>query len=150
MINVEVGYRSESVYGEGFTDAVSVITHEVDDLDNVDILSTLADTVLTGTKLGDTLTKTVDDPEMLDELLGENPEKFVRDQLLPAVRQATGVDIKYVLWLCATAADVVDIYNAAPEDVIAYPVGDVVLSDLGQDGLLYGYAEKPEPVEASA
>ena len=143
---MNVGYRTESAYGEGYVDAVSVLAHEIGELGNVDILDTLQPT-LAQTDVGQRIVDSLWEDDDLDALLGDDPEEFVTNELLPAIKQATGVDVKYVLWLCADPADVMEYYNAAPDDIDAYPVGDVVLSDLGREGILWGYTSRPEPIK---
>lgn len=41
-----VGYRSDDLFGDGYRDAVDVMAHEIFELQNADILDTLADGVL--------------------------------------------------------------------------------------------------------
>ena len=55
--------------------------------------------------------------------------------------------MKYVLWLCVDKDDVMEYYNATLDDIDTYPVGDVVLSDLGHEGILWGYTSRPEPIK---
>lgn len=46
----------------------------------------------------------------------------------------------------ASREDVLDLYEADPDDIDEYEVSDVILSDIGHDGRLYGYTNDPEPV----
>lgn len=78
---MELGYRTEDLYGEGFRNVSEVMAHEVFELENTDILETLSATILKGTKLGEKLERMsqvisgeIDDNE-IDEMLDEYFEK---------------------------------------------------------------------------
>jgi hypothetical protein len=137
----EMGYRDDTLYGDGYVDAARVLTYEIGELGNYDVLEYLAMTCLVGTDIGEQWPEVNNDVEV-DEFFEARGgvEHFVRAELLPAIAEATGVRVSTVRWLCRTVDDVVNAYGADPDNVTAYPVGDVLLSDLGVDGQLWGYA----------
>lgn len=153
-----VGYRSDDIFGDGYRDAVDVIAHEVFELRNADILDTLADGVLKDMDIAENLKhlsydisspKAVYFADILEEenesVAEDKAKAFVRE-LLDAVRENTGKDIKYVLWLSDSVDDVIAEYE--PNDFITefdeYSTADsVVLSDIGKGGKLFGYEELP-------
>lgn len=153
-----VGYRSDSIFGDGYRDAVDVMAHEIFELQNADILDTLADGILKDMDIAEHLKhlsydisspKSVYFADILeeeDESVAEEKEKnFVRE-ILDAVREKTGKNIKYVLWLSDSVDDVVAEYelNDAITEFDEYSTADsVVLSDIGKGGKLFGYEEMP-------
>ena len=68
--------------------------------------------------------------------------------ILDIVKGATGKDIKYVLWL-AEKEVVNSFYKNDGVYLCEYEVSDVILSDLGHDGWLFGYTERPKPSSIS-
>lgn len=65
------------------------------------------------------------------------------------MREKTGKDIKYVLWLSDSVDDVIAEYE--PNDFITefdeYSTADsVVLSDIGKGGKLFGYEKLPAAI----
>lgn len=50
-----VGYRSDDLFGDGYRDAVDVMAHEIFELQNADILDTLADGVLKDMNIAENL-----------------------------------------------------------------------------------------------
>ena len=79
---------------------------------------------------------------------GGDKVNFFR-QALNEVEEVTGVKVNYALWLADkdTVVDYYGRYMADKNDIDAYAVGPIVLSELGYDGTLYGYTEMPEPLE---
>lgn len=156
-----VGYRSDDIFGDGYRDAVDVIAHEVFELRNADILDTLADGVLKDMDIAENLKhlsydisspKAVYFADILEEenesVAEDKAKAFVRE-LLDAMREKTGKDIKYVLWLSDSVDDVIAEYE--PNDFITefdeYSTADsVVLSDIGKGGKLFGYEKLPAAI----
>lgn len=162
-------YRSEDIYGEKHTDAVSVIVHEMFELGNIDIPFTLRKGILHGTIegeelsnlvsyiMGETDLETLNDREYAavyqytcngnDELLKE----FI-GHILAKVQDITGIEVKHVLWMCDSIQDVADVYgqNISKLEVSGYDEIDsttgkgVILADLGKDGKLYGFTTLPK------
>jgi len=154
--------RSEIFYGEGYRDAASVMSHEVFDLQNTDILRTLIDTTFSGSNIRrkleileyeiDTGERDEDDDGSFfnfievvsqNELVGIDFFKEVLDDLNSALNK----NIKYCLWLCDTKDEVYayDIDGQLDDTCIDwYNESDVVLSDCGPEGRLYGFEEMPK------
>lgn len=152
-----VGYRSDDLFGDGYRDAVDVMAHEIFELQNADILDTLADGVLKDMDIAENLKhlsydigapRAVYFADILEEDADTAEEKakaFVRE-ILDAVREKTGKDIKYVLWLSGSVGDVITEYelNEAITEFDEYSTADsVVLSDIGKGGKLFGYEKLP-------
>lgn len=153
-----VGYRSDGIFGDGYRDAVDVMAHEIFELWNADILDTLADGILKDTDIEEDLKhlsydigspKAVYFADILEEenksVAEEKAKTFVRE-ILDAVREKTGKDIKYVLWLSGSVGDVITEYelNEAITEFDEYSTADsVVLSDIGKGGKLFGYEKLP-------
>lgn len=159
-VNVKepVGYRSDDLFGDGYRDAVDVMAHEIFELQNADILDTLADGVLKDMDIAENLKhlsydigapRAVYFADILEEEDADTAEEkakaFVRE-ILDAVREKTGKDIKYVLWLSGSVGDVITEYelNEAITEFDEYSTADsVVLSDIGKGGKLFGYEKLP-------
>lgn len=156
-----VGYRSDDIFGDGYRDAVDVMAHEIFKLQNADILDTLADGVLKDMDIAENLKhlsydigapRAVYFADILEEkdmdIAEEKAKAFVRE-ILDAVREKTGKDIKYVLWLSDSVDDIVTEYelNEAITEFDEYSTADsVVLSDIGKGGKLFGYEKLPAEI----
>lgn len=156
-----VGYRSDDLFGDGYRDAVDVMAHEIFELQNADILDTLADGILKDTDIAEDLKhlsydigapRAVYFADILEEedtdTAEEKAKAFVRE-ILDAVREKTGKDIKYVLWLSDSVDDVITEYelNESITEFDEYSTADsVVLSDIGKGGKLFGYEKLPAEI----
>lgn len=156
-----VGYRSDDLFGDGYRDAVDVMAHEIFELQNADILDTLADGVLKDMDIAENLKhlsydigapRAVYFADILEEEDADTAEEkakaFVRE-ILDAVREKTGKDIKYVSWLSGSVGDVITEYelNEAITEFDEYSTADsVVLSDIGKGGKLFGYEKLPAEI----
>ena len=167
QIRQGVGYRSDFLFGEGHTEAPAVLAHETFTMGNTDIIDMLADGILRGTEIGERLRHISEvisgkesDPDLepfLDRAAHDDcdpeAEALFRDEVLPAVSEVTGYDIRHVQWLCDSPDQVMDSYgylgDATEDDIDEHPVGGVLLSDLGEDGALWGYAEPLERRDTS-
>lgn len=162
-----IKYRTEKLYGEGYRDAAQVMAYEVLELFNTDIIVTLSKTIASNNPelqriLGiidfelstmasdylDTDGKIFDIVQNYDSDSKEAVSLF--EKVLQEVNKATGKNIKYVLWLCDSKEDLYKNYNddgnLTDDDIDEYEDSDVILSDLGGDGKLYGYEELPIPI----
>ena len=151
-----IGYRTEELFGEGYRDAASVMAHETFYLSNTDILDTLSQTLFQNTEyskelkhMSDVINCEVDD-EKTEQFLDAafNDEKLGIDyfnNILKEIKKITRKDIKYVLWLCDSIEDIKQEYeiNESFISFNLYEKSDIVLSDLGVAGKLYGYESKP-------
>lgn len=159
--NEPVGYRSDSIFGDGYRDAVDVMVHEIFELRNADILDTLADGVLKDMDIAVDMNHLAYDlrsprasyfTDILEEenqsIAEEKSRAFIRS-ILDAVKEKTGKDIKYVLWLSDSVDDVIAEYelNEPITEFDEYPTADsVVLSDIGKGGKLFGYEKLPAAI----
>ena len=164
----EIGYRTESFFGEGYRNAASVMAHETFVLDNTDTLSYLigSDLVGQGTKNYLQVYVTLMEERRLiytgydtdyEEMLyryRKNEEDRIEffQEVLDDIKNRKGIDIKYVLWLCDSPEDVFNSYNIEQNISIAdvefdgYLRSNVILSDIETEGKLYGYEKEPKPV----
>lgn len=167
MQSVKLGFRTEQLFGEGYRDAAKVMAHEVFELENTDILDTLSTTILKKSFTGDTLrtlSKLVSNASDINKetpgniayskRLLENEDKMVGffQRVLNDIKSVTGVNVKYALWLCDTVKDIKDNYEHMESgddftEFDCYPISDIVLSDIGSAGKLYGYEECPKGQE---
>lgn len=156
-----VGYRSDSIFGDGYRDAVDVIAHEIFELWNADILDTLADGVLKDLNIAEDMMRLSNDMqfsktayfadifEEKDKSIAEEKEKAFVRKILDAVKEKTGKDVKYVLWLSDSVDDVIAEYelNDSITEFDEYSTADsVVLSDIGKGGKLFGYEKLPAEI----
>lgn len=138
----KVLYRTESFSGSGVRDAVSVLTFEVCDLANTDILAyCLEHYSLKRMHFNETLQVLKDSLEDGDAVDEQDIRNLMED-LLKHIESETSHTIKYALWL-AEKKTVLSDYGGTEESVEAYECGQVILSNLGEDGILYGYQTKP-------
>lgn len=131
-------YRSESS-SHPERDAISVMMFEIEELENEDIF----DYVLDNYKLSDELKESI--KTYMDSSDG-NLESILKN-ILSEIKTQTGKDIKYALWL-AEKETVIDMYDGAENGIDVYETKDgVILSDLGYDGVLFGFEKLPEPID---
>lgn len=156
-----VGYRSNDIFGDGYRDAVDVMAHEIFNLWNSDILDTLADGVLKDMDIAEhlkLLSFDISSPKAVyftdileeeDKSVAENKAKTFVREILDTVKEKTGKDIKYVLWLSDSVDDVITEYelNDSITEFDEYSTADsVVLSDIGKGGKLFGYEKMPAAI----
>lgn len=156
-----VGYRSDGIFNDGCRNVVDVMTHEIFELWNADILYTLADSILKDTDIAEDMVHLANDlqspralyfADILEEenkFAAEDKAKIFVRKILDAVKGKTGKDIKYVLWLSDSVDDIISEYE--PNDSITefdeYSIANsVILSDLGKGGKLFGYEELPAAI----
>ena len=140
-------FRTEVCYGEGYRNPIGVMCHETFEYLNTDILDTLIDGLLKDHPIRSKL------QEMLEYIEDGNEDEIEEDderaiafytEVLDAIFEVTGKRITYCLWLASKEA-VIEYYgdgNLDEDDIDEYPISDVILSDLGEEGILFGY-EKP-------
>lgn len=131
-------YRAESS-SHPERDAISVMTFEIEELGNEDIL----DYVLDNYKLSNELKENI--KEYINNSDGDL-ENILKN-MLSEIKTQTGKDIKYALWL-AEKETVIDMYDGEENGIDVYDTKDgVILSDLGYDGILFGFEKLPEPID---
>ena len=160
-------YRSELLFGDGYRDAAAVMAHEVFELENTDILTTLRTTILKESSISDKLRILEEEMESGDISTDDNGElydmyqthdsysadtcasvQFFHD-VLEEIKNVTGKDIKYALWLCDEKENVYDYdihHELTDDDIDVYEETDIVLSDIGVGGKLYGYETELKPI----
>lgn len=131
-------YRAESS-SHPERDAISVMMFEIEELENEDIF----DYVLDNYKLSDELKESI--KTYMDS--SEGDLESILKNMLSEIKTQTGKDIKYALWL-AEKETVIDMYDGKENGIDVYETKDgVILSDLGYDGVLFGFEKLPEPID---
>ena len=159
-------YRCEEFFGEGRRDAASVMAYETFVLENTDILDYLIKSDLIGETMKELLFvyKTLMKEGMLihtgfdtdyEEMLyryrnNEKDRVEFFEEVLDDIRKATGVNVRFCLWLCDSPQECLDSHNADQAKHLKefefdmYDTSDIVLADLGKKGKLCGYEKLPE------
>lgn len=138
-------YRTESYSGSGIRNIADIIEYEMSELRNTDIpeyiLSHYALSPQTREDLRDILAL---------RPTGEYPFTGDREDLrntikalLEDIGRETGTPLRYGLWL-AERGQIERRYSTTKGDIDGYPTSPVILSNLGPDGILFGYADMPE------
>ncbi len=148
-MGARVLYRNDEAFGDGYRDAAEVIAYEIFELGNFDSLHYMFRNYRLSRELrrkwrgyfrellGNGYVDDMSDDELTDEVR----------ELLDAIAQEVGKPINYVLWLASKSA-VEQFYDGTENNIDAYYVSDaVVLSDLGEDGKLFGFEANPIPLE---
>lgn len=65
--------------------------------------------------------------------------------IIAEVSKQTKIDVKYGLWL-ADRETVIELYDGTEDNISEYETSEAVISDLGGDGVLFGYEEMPEEI----
>lgn len=142
---MEIGYRSDNCIGGSEMRAAHVMAFETYELGNSDILLTLANGVLKDSDIALELMKRA---ESTNEVA--NNESFVDwvafyNVVLLEIKRVTGVSVSFVLWLTDRKEDALS-YGT---NIQQYYKGEVLLSDLGREGKLWGYQFQPLPLDFS-
>lgn len=158
---MEIKYRTESFSGTEVRAVRDVICYEVCELGNTDILETLANGLLKGTPYGPKVKELIMRISQNDDIAEAEIRDFC-DDALEQIREQTGKDIQYALWLASKEDGLNSFWrwangayqddapcpDPAPGNIDAYETGPVVLSaNDGDGGTLYGYEQYPVPLE---
>ena len=142
-------YRNDELYGESLYNIVDIMVYEITELCNVDILEYCVDHY----DFSDSLKKRIHhviDIISNDKFTGSLDEiqliEGICVNIINGIQELTNVYVQFGLWLCSKEA-VYDLYDGTPENIKAYKTSDIILSDLGSDGILFGYTLKPEPLD---
>lgn len=135
-------YRSEDSYGSGVRDILDIMVFEIYELKNIDILEYTLDHYLQNSNIKETVENMIADIEIFNE---EEIYKVCK-LIINEINKQTDHNLKYALWLAEYDA-VSNIYSFDESSIEAYNTSDIILSDLGYDGILFGYDEEPEPIE---
>lgn len=151
--NKKTMFRNDTCYGAGVVDLFDIIYYEVTELGNTDII----DYCLSHYNLSDStkskllaIEDAVDGYNLAND--DENPayDEFllVKDgitSLLEEMSVMAGKCLKYGLWL-ADKDKVIELYDGNDSNISEYEVSDVILSELIDDGTLFGYEFPPNPI----
>lgn len=143
-----VRYRSETPFGDGVRDILSVLVHETYEMGNSDIVRYLVENYLFGPLKDDaiTLCKELEENGFVDDY----GESDWQDFFLCAIHEINLIkncNLRFCLWLADK--DVVKDYyckNCDEYDLCGYETSPIILSDLGHDGALYAYETVPIPI----
>lgn len=146
----DILYRTESAYGSGVRNITHVICYEVFSLGNTDILRYLLDHYCNcfDTVLQQEMTNICSDIEECTAFFVDNlgdEHLAIVNQVVKSINTYYDVDLKYCLWL-ADKSVVQRLYDGCDEDIEAYHTSQYILSNLGEDGVLFAYEENPTPV----
>ena len=146
----KIQYRNESYSGSEIRDAQKIISFEILELGNTDILETIAapDSKLISDEFKEKLEK-IEDMMKNGGVLGIEDTETV-NSILVNINAHTGKNFRYALWL--TDRDTVrDLYSDEYDDdsdeyddIDGYETSDYVLADTGILGVLYLYEDMPE------
>ena len=135
-----IGYRDESYGGSGVRDAAEVVMFEIFELGNTDILSYCLPQLPTSpfVHAAKKIEWEIGEYGYVNDM-SERAQRGFAIRLLREMSELDGVEIKYALWLTSKKA-ALKYYGGNP---LPYETGPVVLSDLGYEGRLFGYAKYP-------
>lgn len=138
-----IGYRDNSLFGDGITDPLAVTYYELNTLGNVDVPDYILDHYASHLLTDEVaylkeLSENIDDIDEVDEwFYGQIIQKVIGNR-------------NFCLWLCKSKQDVYDSYigimpqcketfEEAKEHIEAYDIPDdaIILSDGGREGTLY-------------
>ena len=160
-------YRTECFSGEGIRDAAAIMAYETFELGNSDVYCTLKAGILKGHPLLEEFSELMDEADrgLADDMTEEDKVQFFQ-RVLDAVEEVTGKKVRYAIWLAdkanayrylmagedITAFEQTFTEEDIPDDcegIDAYEEADaVILSQLEEDGALYGFEHYPTPITA--
>lgn len=134
--------RTEDFSGSNIRLAKEVIRFEIFELGNIDILQTLKNSILKETKFSykfDLLINEIYDNGFIDDMFIDEQLDFCQS-ILNEINHILNKNIKYALWL-ANENIIKNYYKGKTIDY--YETTNIILSNLGQEGILYGYEYFP-------
>lgn len=136
---MEIKYRNETTYGNNIYDVLDVMLNEIYELGNIDILDYTLDIYMSNSNYYELIT------EMINDITAFNQTEIfsVCKEIISEINKQLNKDIKYCLWLADKEA-VEELYGN--DYIMGYYCSDIILSDLGYEGKLYAYENKPEPI----
>lgn len=114
-----------------------ILVYEIFDLENTDILEYCSEHYDLSEPLMNEMNGIIDGEELDEDAV----EDLVK-RLLTEISSLTGKILRYGLWL-AKKDVVMNFYDGDEETISGYYVSDVILSDLGEDGILFAYETFP-------
>lgn len=137
----KVLYRNNNTFGDNVRKSLDVIVYEIFELGNADILEYCTEHYALSSELRNKIDDIIDNIGDVDE----DTVITIVKSLLNELKMIFNRPIKEVIWLASLEA-VNDLYAGTDDnaDIEAYSVEDaIVLSNLGYDGLLFGFFERP-------
>lgn len=142
-------YRNDD-YMDGSTfNIVDLMVYEITELGNTDILEYCVDHYDFSEVLKNKINKLIDDIANDDFLCTDDDVKYVESictDIINGIQDLTRIYVQYGLWL-ANKETVYEIYDGTPDNISAYHTSDIILSNLGSDGILFGYTELPKKIK---
>lgn len=148
-------YRTDTFGSSQCYDPAKVMEYETMELQNSDIPLYLSNTILQNNPISQKLrdiVKWLDDEIEFLPFDIDNTELSLQfwKQVVIEIERETQTPLNFVLWLAdidaVTDADFYGKYITSEADIDTYQIGSIVLAELGYDGTLYGYSEKPQPI----
>ena len=126
--------------------AIPLMLFEISELHNADILEYVRDNYDLPGILKRNITEYIENIDEIEE--GDDVVEYMLREILSCIEDETGKTIKYALWL-ATKEAVEELYDGDEQFIYEYDVTDaLILSDLGYDGILYGFENMPESLNS--
>lgn len=140
----KIMYRSEDSSGSGVRDIIEVMVFEIYELSNTDILEYVSEHYFSYNIKRDMhrLINYIENDE-----LSENDIRELCKDIVDEINKNTKHNLKYALWLANKGA-VIDMYAYDELNIDAYYTSDIILSDLGYDGILFAYDKEPKPINS--
>ena len=114
-------YRSEDSYGSGVRDILDIMTFEIYELKNIDILEYTLDHYLQNSNIKETVENMIADIELFNE---EEIYKVCK-LIINEINKQTDHNLKYALWLAEYDA-VSNIYSFDESSIEAYNTSDII------------------------
>lgn len=130
-------YRSEECYGSGERETRKVIAYETNELGNTDIW----EYCIKHYALSETTKMRIN--IVLNDPYNENNTKLAIDSLIKELSWLYGKEPRYCVWL-TDFDSCVELYGEPTTKCLA---SNIVLSDLGEDGMLYAYFNEPNEID---
>lgn len=144
---MKIGYRTESAYGSNIRKLKDIIFFEIYELSNVDIFEYCIDNYRIPKYIKFKLENIISLIENNQEPDEERVKRNIND-LIECLNKLFNVNLKYGLWVCENKQTVIDYYDANEYNINTYDVSDgIIISDLGDEGVLYAFEFLPEPIE---
>lgn len=145
----KIAYRNDEYQGNRIKDPASVIAYEIFELENLDIpiyiLNIYGKTIKTlDPKLYNRMNDAIEEINnigFIDDISETERHEFAQ-KIVNCVETITGKKIKSCLWL-TDYDSVVKYYDGDEYNISGYEISDVILSDLGSEGVLYCYEKQP-------
>lgn len=144
---MKIGYRTESVYGSNVRNLKDIIFFEVNDLSNVDIFEYCVNNYKLPKYIKFKLENNI---SLINDGYDLDEDRLMRNinDLINCLNKLFNVNLRYGLWVCENKQTVIDYYDAKEYEVDSYDVSDgIIISNLGEDGILYVFEFLPQPIE---